>query len=399
MFLVPPSLEALFQRLRDARHRDRRRARDPPAQCRDRAGPAGRLRPRRGQRGPARSSGPPPRSRRSSSRRSAATRSGGSASADDMPPTLGLDEGRPDGWSERPGEAASSRSPSTPRRTRPAHLHLRGPAGARGRRGRRGGARAVREGRPPGDRHRAGRGPPARGRRGTADRGPRPVRRAAAAAARAGARGGPRRPVPRAAGRRDPRDAAAGDAGAAGADGARSRRPARPGWDRARPACAPVDLDLLDELAGRARPVRDLAAPEGRAGLLRRLRALADEGLVDLTWTLLGAAVGPRYERRLWLTADGRAVGGQLAIGERPAGRPLGPASATRSPDLLGDERRGTGPGGRAGRGCRRAPRLVVARRPRAARPRARGGPRASPPSAGRPAARPAWRAAPRSSP
>jgi hypothetical protein len=44
------------------------------------------------------------------------------------------------------------------------------------------------------------------------------------------------------------------------------------------PGLAPVDVDLLDELAGRARPVRDLATPEGRAGLLRRLRALPARG-------------------------------------------------------------------------------------------------------------------------
>jgi primosomal protein N' (replication factor Y) len=56
------------------------------------------------------------------------------------------------------------------------------------------------------------------------------------------------------------------------------------------PGLPPVELDLLDELAGRARLVRDLGAPEGRAGLLRRLRLLETEGLVELTWTLLGAA-------------------------------------------------------------------------------------------------------------
>ena len=50
IFLVPPSLEDLFQRLRSARDRDRRRARAPPAERRDRAGPPGGLRLRRGQR-------------------------------------------------------------------------------------------------------------------------------------------------------------------------------------------------------------------------------------------------------------------------------------------------------------------------------------------------------------
>ena len=44
------------------------------------------------------------------------------------------------------------------------------------------------------------------------------------------------------------------------------------------PGLGAVDLDLLDELAGRPRPVRDLSTPEGRAGLLRRLRALGRRG-------------------------------------------------------------------------------------------------------------------------
>jgi primosomal protein N' (replication factor Y) len=91
------------------------------------------------------------------------------------------------------------------------------------------------------------------------------------------------------------------------------------------PGLGPAELDLLDELAGRARPVRDLATPEGRAALLRRLRALADEGVVELTWTLLGAAIGPRYERRLWITDAGLEAARVLRDGGRPAGRPLGP--------------------------------------------------------------------------
>ena len=111
------------------------------------------------------------------------------------------------------------------------------------------------------------------------------------------------------------------------------------------PSLLPVELDLLDELAGRARLVRDLGAPEGRAGLLRRLRSLEAEGLVELTWTLLGAAVGPRYERRLWLTDDGTAVAAILAEGGRPAGRPLGPRQRAALAELVGDPAaaRGTG--------------------------------------------------------
>ncbi|MEZ0239741.1 MAG: primosomal protein N', partial [Chloroflexota bacterium] len=86
-----------------------------------------------------------------------------------------------------------------------------------------------------------------------------------------------------------------------------------------------VDADLVDQLADGPRAVRDLAAPDGRAGLLRRLRDLAGQGLVTLDWTLLGASAGPRYERRVHLTADGRAAVTALGVGERPAGRPLGP--------------------------------------------------------------------------
>ena len=84
------------------------------------------------------------------------------------------------------------------------------------------------------------------------------------------------------------------------------------------PGLMPADLDLLDELAGRARPVRDLATPEGRAALLRRLRALGDEGVVELTWTLLGAATGPRLYRR----SGGRRAPRRPPPGEARAPRP-----------------------------------------------------------------------------
>ena len=86
----------------------------------------------------------------------------------------------------------------------------------------------------------------------------------------------------------------------------------------------PVVLDLLMQLERGPRPVRDLAGPDGRAGLLRRLRALEQAGRVSLEWTLLGAGAGPRYERWIRLSEEGRAVAGVLADGGRPAGRPLG---------------------------------------------------------------------------
>ena len=87
----------------------------------------------------------------------------------------------------------------------------------------------------------------------------------------------------------------------------------------------PVVVDLLAQLERGPRPVRDLAGPDGRAGLLRRLRALESAGWVSLEWTLLGAGAGPRYERWVRLSEAGRAVSAALAVGGRPAGRPLGP--------------------------------------------------------------------------
>jgi primosomal protein N' (replication factor Y) len=87
----------------------------------------------------------------------------------------------------------------------------------------------------------------------------------------------------------------------------------------------PVDVDLLEQLSAGARPARELAAPDGRAGLLRRVRSLAERDLIALDWTLLGASAGPRYERWLLATPAGRDVAALLADGGRPAGRPLGP--------------------------------------------------------------------------
>jgi len=95
----------------------------------------------------------------------------------------------------------------------------------------------------------------------------------------------------------------------------------------------PADLALIDDIAGRARPARDLASPEGRGALLRRLRMLADGGYLDLEWTLLGTTAGPRYERRVWLTETGAEAAAALAASARPAGRPLGP----RQVEALGE--------------------------------------------------------------
>ena len=111
----------------------------------------------------------------------------------------------------------------------------------------------------------------------------------------------------------------------------------------AAPALAPVDLALLDDLAGRPRAARDLASPEGRGALLRRLRSLADAGLVDLAWTLLGATAGPRYERRVWITRDGAATAALLREASKPRGRPLGPRQVEALAELAGDPAAGEG--------------------------------------------------------
>ncbi len=99
----------------------------------------------------------------------------------------------------------------------------------------------------------------------------------------------------------------------------------------------PADLatrDLLEQLDQGPRPVRDLAGPDGRAGLLRRLRVLAEGGVISLEWVLTGAGAGPRYERWIRITDDGRAAATKLARGDRPAGRPLGPRQADALAEL-----------------------------------------------------------------
>src|SRR6476646_5237555 len=63
----------------------------------------------------------------------------------------------------------------------------------------------------------------------------------------------------------------------------------------------PGDRDLLDQLLRGPRAVRSLVAPEGRAGLIRRLRALEARSVLALEWTLSAAGAGPRYESRVAL--------------------------------------------------------------------------------------------------
>lgn len=82
---------------------------------------------------------------------------------------------------------------------------------------------------------------------------------------------------------------------------------------------APAD-ELIAQLERGPRPVRDLRAPEGRAALLRRLRAMRAEGRVALDWTLVGSGVGPRFER--WVTV---ADAGRVWLAGQHSGRALGP--------------------------------------------------------------------------
>jgi primosomal protein N' (replication factor Y) len=101
---------------------------------------------------------------------------------------------------------------------------------------------------------------------------------------------------------------------------------------------ASEDEALLSQLDRGPLAVRDLASSEGRAGLLRRLRALASRGLVDLDWTLTAASGGPRYERWLQVTGAGGLAATALRAGDRLAGRPLGPRQVALLTDLAGGD-------------------------------------------------------------
>ena len=108
------------------------------------------------------------------------------------------------------------------------------------------------------------------------------------------------------------------------------RRPIAAGPDESVVAAGaellPEDQALLDALASGPRPVRSLDAGEGRPALLRRLRALEAQGLVDLDWTLLAAGAGPRWVRFVRLPPAGS---GEPA----PASR-LGPRQRALLDDL-----------------------------------------------------------------
>ncbi|HEY4226850.1 MAG TPA: primosomal protein N' [Candidatus Limnocylindrales bacterium] len=76
------------------------------------------------------------------------------------------------------------------------------------------------------------------------------------------------------------------------------------------------DAALLEALVAGPRPVRNLDAGEGRPALLRRLRALEAQGLLDLDWTLIAAGAGPRWVRFV-RAVDGAAIPPRLGPRQR----------------------------------------------------------------------------------
>jgi len=130
-----------------------------------------------------------------------------------------------------------------------------------------------------------------------------------------------------------------------------------------------ADRALLEALAAGPRQVRQLEAPEGRPALLRRLRTLEADGLLDLDWTLLAAGAGPRWVRfaRLAPAGDGkrdRLGPRQLALlaelGDAPPEGIATPELATRhgGSSITGLVRRGL-----VEIDVREAPRLALAHR------------------------------------
>jgi primosomal protein N' (replication factor Y) len=97
---------------------------------------------------------------------------------------------------------------------------------------------------------------------------------------------------------------------------------------------------VRDKLANGPKPARELEGGEGRAALLRRLRAMAGKGLLKLEWTLTAATAGPRFERWLTLTDEGRRVAG--GPGDMASPR-LGPRQRALLADLAAAEASGEG--------------------------------------------------------
>jgi primosomal protein N' (replication factor Y) len=93
--------------------------------------------------------------------------------------------------------------------------------------------------------------------------------------------------------------------------------------DAAQSPLAPEDAAILEALDAGPKPVRTLEAAEGRSALLRRLRALASLGLVDLDWTLATAGAGPRWVR--WVRAADPSAATPDALPPAAGATRLGP--------------------------------------------------------------------------
>ncbi|HEX7611190.1 MAG TPA: primosomal protein N' [Candidatus Limnocylindrales bacterium] len=102
-----------------------------------------------------------------------------------------------------------------------------------------------------------------------------------------------------------------------------------------------AEATIQDKLAAGPRPVRDLDGSEGRAALLRRLRGMTARGLIRLEWTLTAASAGPRFERWLALTDEGRRAAERSGVAAgsdaAPAAR-LGPRQRALLADLASAE-------------------------------------------------------------
>jgi primosomal protein N' (replication factor Y) (superfamily II helicase) len=102
---------------------------------------------------------------------------------------------------------------------------------------------------------------------------------------------------------------------------------------------APADATILEAISAGPRQVRTIDAPEGRPGLLRRLRALQDRGLVDLDWTLLAAGAGPRWVRYVRLArgaGDGAGTTTRLGPRQQALLAELREVAEVAAPELAG---------------------------------------------------------------
>jgi primosomal protein N' (replication factor Y) len=122
---------------------------------------------------------------------------------------------------------------------------------------------------------------------------------------------------------------AAGTVGGGGAERDAGRGEAA--ISRPEPELDPAEAAIRDRLANGPLAVRDLESGEGRAGLLRSLRAMADRGLINLEWRLTAATAGPRFERWLLPTDEGKRAG--LAVAPAGVAR-LGPRQRALLEDL-----------------------------------------------------------------